>query len=51
MTATLDGALLFNVTVSPVKNGGTGGYVLLRTGAHRAMFDDLELTTNAFSLK
>jgi hypothetical protein len=49
MTATLDGAVLFNVTVSPVKNGGSGGYVMLRTGAHRAMFDDLEVTTNALS--
>ena len=46
MTATLDGVLLFNITASPVKNNGTGGYIMLRTGAHRAMFDDLELTTN-----
>jgi hypothetical protein len=47
MTATLDGALLFNITASEVKNGGLGGYILLRTGAHRAMFDDLEITLNA----
>ena len=51
MTATLDGALLFNLTASnpPLpgqmcgRNGGSGGYVLLRTGAHRAQFDDLSI--------
>ena len=47
MSATLDGALLFNVTVSPARNNGTGGFVLLRTGAHRAQFDDLAITSNA----
>ena len=47
MSATLDGALLFNITVSPVRNNGTGGFVLLRTGAHRAQFDDLAITSNA----
>lgn len=47
MTASLDGALLFNITVSPVRNNGTGGYILLRTGAHRAQFDDLEVTHNS----
>jgi hypothetical protein len=46
MKATLDGTLLFNISCSPVKNNGTGGYLMLRTGAHRAMFDDLEVTDN-----
>lgn len=47
---TIDGALLFNATVptaGALKNGGAGGYVVLVTGNHRAMFDDLSLTLNA----
>ena len=41
--ATLDGATLFNES-SPGRTNGTGGYLLLRTGAHRAQWDDLEMT-------
>jgi hypothetical protein len=52
VSATLDGTLLFSITATAqpapggmcLKNGGTGGYVVLRTGAHRAMFDDLAIT-------
>jgi len=52
VSATLDGALLFSLAAAApqppggmcLKNNGTGGYVVLRTGAHRAMFDDLAVT-------
>jgi hypothetical protein len=43
----LDGQILFNVTVAAVRNGGGGGYVLLETGAHRAQFDDLAISSTA----
>ena len=46
MSATLDDALLFNITASTLRNNGMGGYVMLRTGAHHAMFDDLAITSN-----
>ena len=41
----LDGVVLFNVSVAKVQNGGGGGYILLETGAHRAQFDDLVIST------
>ena len=45
-SVTLDGALLLNFSTAVRKNEGRGGYVLLRTGAHRAQFDDLSLVSN-----
>lgn len=47
MTLTLDGATLFHACVAAVdvKNKGAGGYAVLVTGAHRAMFDDVSLTS------
>jgi len=42
----LDGVLLLNFTTGVRKNEGRGGYVMLRTGAHRAQFDDLSLVSN-----
>jgi len=48
MVATLDGVELFNLTASsPVKNNGEGGFLVLRTGAHRVQFDDLSITSNS----
>jgi len=43
ITASLDGQQLFSFTqaAGQLKNGGAGGQVLLVTGCHRALFDNI----------